>query len=1231
MPQHILLYTDVPETGGVAQSNHAILSRLIDRGYQVTCVQGKSNSVLIQQQQQLGICHEWLPFDPGEDFKRSLINRQEVAAIFEKIQPDLILFSDRCPVSHFAAKQVALHFGAPCVISLDFVAPDLAEQFSTYLRPLAVQFSQVQAVITTSQSALDLLHEQFQLPKHHGQVIYPGRLQPSGQTDSRVERDRLRQELQIPTDAVICFTAAPIEATQGFEYQLQAIAQLQHSPIWQNLYFIWAGEGSLKAPLAARVEQLGIADRVKLVQQSDDATWYDAIDLFLLPSCSAGMPLAAIEAMARAIPVVASAVGGLPEMLGDTGKLLPDPNVDAQTTVNEIVKTIQTWAESSIREAVGQDCQQRAKRMFRTERMVQETIAVIEQPLSFSESQVFSESHAFSEPHAFSESHTFSEPYTFSEPQKQESRSDLPQESLSQTSSYTKDFYELLQAGSRSSARVILPLLLELLQSKPQSVIDVGCGVATWLGVFQELGIEDCLGVDGDYVDPKMLQIPVSQFMAADLRQPLAIDRQFSLAMSLEVAEHLPADCAEGFVHTLTELAPIVLFSAAIPFQGGTDHIHERWPSYWVNLFQARGYVVIDCFRHKIWQHPEVEPWYAQNILLFVQQDQLPAYPALQREYNNTNLLHLTRVHPRIYLDSLENARNSALSLASAQVMPAQQPPTAISQNKISQKLIAEHPLVSVVIPCYNQAHFLPESIASVVAQTYEHWEIIVVNDGSPDHTSEVTQQLITIYSKYTIRLVGKKNGGLPNARNTGIAAANGQYILPLDADDKLSSEALMNLLLLSVQADRPCVAFGSYQMFGNEQKTVISADVYSSDRLKQINMLQVASMYAKDVWQMVNGYKEDEKIAGYEDWEFWLNCQEHQIPFVGTKEIVVYYRRMPGSMVTKAMQQHDLLYAQIVCYHPQLFGDEAFMEAEKLLRAFEWLKPLGIGSVKYLETMTQYQQVFDDPVFLDQLQPARRQIAEYCLSLADDQLEEMYTSTLGQLHQILLRSALKSQPLTDSEQRFVDEIRTNLSKPSDQPQTSNLLAAMLYLHPHQLPQIDLTLLPHWLLSSYLEFVFTSSSEATSTLALEQTLSQTLNQQTAAIRYSLKLRQINLIAFPDWNQPEEQLFSDLVELLRGVITHVDRDRITLLIDTSNGDAAEADSAISNVIMHLLVEEELDLAETGPEISLVGDLKKAQWRVLLSQISARLPLETENQWAIASTGASNLPLQQCQQI
>jgi cyclopropane fatty-acyl-phospholipid synthase-like methyltransferase len=110
--------------------------------------------------------------------------------------------------------------------------------------------------------------------------------------------------------------------------------------------------------------------------------------------------------------------------------------------------------------------------------MVQEMLVVIEQSVSLPDHLAVPKHH------------------------KQESQPDLHQELLSQSSSYTKDFYELLQDGSRSSARVILPLLLELLQSQPQSVIDVGCGVATWLGVFQELGIEDCLGVDGDYVDP---------------------------------------------------------------------------------------------------------------------------------------------------------------------------------------------------------------------------------------------------------------------------------------------------------------------------------------------------------------------------------------------------------------------------------------------------------------------------------------------------------------------------------------------------------------------------------------------------------------------------------------------------------------------------------------------------------------------------------------------------------
>ena len=165
--------------------------------------------------------------------------------------------------------------------------------------------------------------------------------------------------------------------------------------------------------------------------------------------------------------------------------------------------------------------------------------------------------------------------------------------------------------------------------SKPQSVVDVGCGHGTWLAVFVELGILEYCGIYGDYIDPSALDIPADRFIAADSAQPLRLDRRFDLVVTLEVAEHLPKTDASTFVQSLTELGPVVLFSAAIPFQGGENHLNEQWPDYWAHLFHNRGYRAVDCLRKKTWHNDKVEPWYAQNILLFVHPDEIASSPRL--------------------------------------------------------------------------------------------------------------------------------------------------------------------------------------------------------------------------------------------------------------------------------------------------------------------------------------------------------------------------------------------------------------------------------------------------------------------------------------------------------------------------------------------------------------------------------------------------------------------------
>ena len=218
--------------------------------------------------------------------------------------------------------------------------------------------------------------------------------------------------------------------------------------------------------------------------------------------------------------------------------------------------------------------------------------------------------------------------------------------------SYSYGFYERNRDGIRRSAREIVPLVVDLLD--PRSVIDVGCGVGIWLSVFQEAGLQDILGIDGDWVDESQMDIAPENFKRVDLTEPVRLDRQFDLVVSLEVAEHLPESSAEVFVDSLTKLGPVILFSAAIPYQGGTNHVNEQWPDYWVRHFQRNDYFVIDALRRKIWKNDNVEFCYAQNVLLFARRDYLDAHSRLKHEFEQTHPAQLRLVHPRKYLDIIE-------------------------------------------------------------------------------------------------------------------------------------------------------------------------------------------------------------------------------------------------------------------------------------------------------------------------------------------------------------------------------------------------------------------------------------------------------------------------------------------------------------------------------------------------------------------------------------------------
>lgn len=163
---------------------------------------------------------------------------------------------------------------------------------------------------------------------------------------------------------------------------------------------------------------------------------------------------------------------------------------------------------------------------------------------------------------------------------------------------------------------------MELLQ--PLSVLDIGCGRCGWLAEFQKAGCEVC-GVDGDYVDRDKLFIPSQYFYPSDIEEctrmgsvPRIGDRHFSLVLSVEVAEHLSPECADSFVKLLTRYSDVVVFSAAIPHQGGTHHVNEQWPDYWIAKFEGCTYRLHDVLRSRIWDDRLIQPWYRQNLLLFI-------------------------------------------------------------------------------------------------------------------------------------------------------------------------------------------------------------------------------------------------------------------------------------------------------------------------------------------------------------------------------------------------------------------------------------------------------------------------------------------------------------------------------------------------------------------------------------------------------------------------------------
>jgi len=221
---------------------------------------------------------------------------------------------------------------------------------------------------------------------------------------------------------------------------------------------------------------------------------------------------------------------------------------------------------------------------------------------------------------------------------------------------YDRCFYQRVNEQALKSAHVIVPYLLELLPIS--SVVDIGCGCGAWLAVFQKFGVSKILGLDGPWVSKHALLIPESCSITIDLQKPFTLHDRFDLAICLEVAEHLPKKSSKGFIGSITELAPAVLFSAALPGQEGTLHVNEQWPGFWARLFKEHGFFRLDPIRRRVWMNPEVAWYYQQNMFLYVHEELLRQHQALRYEKELSENCPLTLIHPKI-LRPLTSARHA--------------------------------------------------------------------------------------------------------------------------------------------------------------------------------------------------------------------------------------------------------------------------------------------------------------------------------------------------------------------------------------------------------------------------------------------------------------------------------------------------------------------------------------------------------------------------------------------
>jgi glycosyltransferase involved in cell wall biosynthesis len=266
-------------------------------------------------------------------------------------------------------------------------------------------------------------------------------------------------------------------------------------------------------------------------------------------------------------------------------------------------------------------------------------------------------------------------------------------------------------------------------------------------------------------------------------------------------------------------------------------------------------------------------------------------------------------------------------------------------------------PLISIIIPCFNQAMYLREALDSVVAQTYRNLEVIIVNDGSTDGSEE---QIKSIYGHYlqqlNIKAFSIPNSGVAVARNVAISQSTGEFFVPLDADDALHPEFVEKTLAVMLTTPNISFVYTNYELFGDVKDCVEAGEYEYWRYLYDKNLCASTSLIKKQAWIEAGGYNPN-MIWGFEDWEFWISCGAKGHFGKKLASTLFFYRKKieVSTRNTGANENSKKLFARMALNHPQMYPTKRVNWAtEEWANAIkEILKSSDRSGLRYLHNLT--------------------------------------------------------------------------------------------------------------------------------------------------------------------------------------------------------------------------------------------------------------------------------------